>query len=124
MAMMAMATQVPGWRLKSFQAPAIHVQPWPLGTGCPSATKLPMTGLPLWLPVLQSYSHRGNRLGHQRAVLVFRLAVDEDHAAAVLQHPRLGEQPCAAAAADEGGAHRSEERRVGKGCRWWWRRET
>src|SRR5947208_3499823 len=105
MAMMAMATQVPGWRLKSFQAPAIHVQPWPLGTGCPSATKLPMTGRPLSLPVLQSYSHRGNRLGHQRAVLVLRLALDEDHAAAVLQHPRLGEQPCAAAAADEGSAH-------------------
>src|SRR5256886_17177728 len=58
-----------------------------------------------WLLLLQSYSYCGNRLGHQRAVLVFRLAVDEDHAAAVLQHPRLGEQPCAAAAADEGSAH-------------------
>src|SRR6266550_742770 len=105
MAMMAMATQIPGWRLNSSQALAIQVQPWPAGTGCPSATKLPMTGLPLWLPVLQSYSYRGNRLGHQRAVLVLRLALDEDHAAAVLQHPRLGEQPRPAAAADEGGAH-------------------
>src|SRR5467141_3333318 len=88
MTMTAMAIQMPGWRLKSSQALAIQVQPWPAGTGCPSATKLPMTGLPLWLPVLQSYSHCGNRLGHQRAILVLRFALDEDHAAAVLQHPR------------------------------------
>src|SRR2546426_786018 len=107
MAMMAMETQMPGWRLKSFQAPAIQVQPWPAGTECPSAMKFCCAAMadPPWLLLLQSYSYRGNRLGHQRAVLVFRLAVDEDHAAAVLQTPRLGEQPCAAAVADEGSAH-------------------
>src|SRR5205807_3192895 len=125
MAMTAMATQMPGWRLKSSQALAIQVQPWLTGTECPSATKLPcavvprpatsafgaaygfvlMTGLPLWLPVLQSYSYRGHRFRHQRTVLVLRLALDENHVAAVLQHAGLGEQPCPAAAADEGGAH-------------------
>src|SRR3989441_3832289 len=107
MAMMAMATQVPGWRLRSSQPPAIQVQPWPAGTRCPSATKFRCGVMadPPWLLLLQSYSHGGNRLGYQRAVLVLRLTLDEDHAAAVLQHPRLGEQPCPAAAADEGGAH-------------------
>src|SRR5205807_2960745 len=125
MAMSAIATQMPGWRSKSFQALAIQVQPWPAGTGCPSATKLPcaaaltpatsafgaaygfvlMTGLPLWLPVLQSYSYRGDRFGHQRTVLVLRLTLDENHVAAVLQHAGLGEQPRPAAPADEGGAH-------------------
>src|SRR2546430_2469944 len=107
MAMMAMATQVPGWRLRSSQPPAIQVQPWPAGTRCPSATKFRCGVMadPPWLLLLQSYSYRGNRLGHQRAVLVLRLALDEDHAAAVLQPPRLGEQPCAAAAAVEGSAH-------------------
>src|SRR5438876_11437386 len=103
----AMAIQRPGCRLKNLQPSAIHVQPWPTGTECPSATKFCCAAMadPPWLLLLQSYSYCGNRLGHQRAVLVFRLAVDEDHAAAVLQHPRLGEQPCAAAAADEGSAH-------------------
>src|SRR5256885_1008477 len=107
MAMIAMATQIPGWRLKSSQPPAIQVQPWPAGTGCPSATKFRCGVMadPPWLLLLQSYSHGGNRLGYQRAVLVLRLALDEDHAAAVLQHPRLGTQPCAAPAADEGSAH-------------------
>src|SRR6267378_2370529 len=107
MAMIAMATQMPGWRLKSSQPPAIQVQPWPAGTGCPSATKFccGVMADPPWLLLLQSYSHGGNRLGHQRAVLVLRLALDENHAAAVLQHAGLGEQPCPAAAADEGGAH-------------------
>src|SRR3989454_12150628 len=107
MTMIAMATQMPGWRLKSSQPPAIQVQPWLAGRGCPSAMKFCCAAMadPPWLLLLQSSSYCGNRLGHQRAVLVFRLAVDEDHAAAVLQPPRLGEQACAAAAADEGGAH-------------------
>src|SRR5882672_4236496 len=106
MAMIAMATQMPGWRLKSSQPPAIQVQPWPAGTGCPSAMKFccGVMADPPWLLLLQSYSHGGNRLGHQRAVLVLCLALDEDHAAAVLQHAGLGEQPRPAAAADEGGA--------------------
>src|SRR5712692_5071463 len=38
---------------------------------------------------LQSYSYRGHRLGDERAVLVLRLALDENHPAAVLQHARL-----------------------------------
>src|SRR6267142_746532 len=107
MAMIAMAIQMPGWRLKSSQPPAIQVQPWPAGTGCPSATKFccGVMADPPWLLLLQSYPYRGNRLGHQRAVLVLRLALDENHAAAVLQHASFGEQPCPAAAADEGGAH-------------------
>src|SRR2546421_12506749 len=107
MALAAMAIQRPGCRLNNLQPSAIQVQPWPAGTECPSAMKFCCAAMadPPWLLLLQSYSYRGNRLGHQRAVLVLRLALDEDHAAAVLQHPRLGEQPCAAAAADEGSAH-------------------
>src|SRR6267378_5796876 len=95
-----------GARLNRSQALAIQVQPCPAGTRCPSATKFccGVMADPPWLFLLQSYPYRGNRLGDQRAVLVFRLALDEDHAAAVLQHPRFGEQPCPTAAADEGGA--------------------
>src|SRR2546428_8856831 len=91
MAMMAMATQVPGWRLRSSQPPAIQVQPWPAGTRCPSATKFRCGVMadPPWLLLLQSYTHGGNRLGYQGAAFVLRLALMLDIPRAVLSHTLL-----------------------------------
>src|SRR6185437_3317757 len=47
------------------------------------------------------YAHGRRRLGDQRAVLVLRFALDEAHAAAVLQHARIGVEPLAAPGVDE-----------------------
>jgi len=96
----------PGWRLRSPSRPAIQVQPWPAGTGCPPANEI-LRGVMADPPYYFSFNltARWQSPWPPASVFVFASPSTKIMLRPFFQHPRLGEQPRPAARRDERGAH-------------------